>query len=80
MFYPNKLGSNADSVASGFQVELNEMRMDAKIDMLHQSGLLGKAPGNVGLSLRKSSESDARIWRLKDVSRISNFHEGHCPK
>jgi len=47
--------------------------MDAKIDMLHQSGLLGKAPGKVGHSPRKASESDARVWDLKEVRRISNF-------
>ena len=33
------------------------MRMDAKIDMLHRSGVIGKTPGKVG---PKSSKSDAR--------------------
>jgi hypothetical protein len=56
------------------------MRMDAKIDMLHQSGLLGNAPSKVEHSPRKSGESDARVRDLKEVSGISNFHEGLCPK
>jgi hypothetical protein len=49
------------------------MRMDAKIDMLHRSGLLGKSPSKVGQSLRKSGENDTRMWGLKEVSRIVCF-------
>jgi hypothetical protein len=56
------------------------MRMDAKIDMLHQSSMLGKAPSKVEHSQRKSGESDARVRDLKQVSRISKFHEGLCLK
>jgi hypothetical protein len=33
------------------------MRMDAKIDMLHRSGVIGKTPGKVG---SKSGKSDTR--------------------
>jgi len=51
------------------------MRMDAKIDMLHRSGLLGKGktPSKVGQSLGKFGESDARMWGLDEVSRIVCF-------
>lgn len=47
--------------------------MDAKIDMLHRSSLLGKSPSKVGQSLRKSGENDARMWGLKEVGRIVCF-------
>src|SRR5260221_11416825 len=55
------------------------MRMDAKIDMLHQSGLLGKSPSKVGQSLRKSGENDTRMWGLKEVSRIVCFTNALIP-
>jgi hypothetical protein len=44
--------------------------MDAKIDMLHRSGMIGKTPGKAELSLRKSGESDARVWGPEEVSRM----------
>lgn len=44
--------------------------MDAKIDMLHRSGMIGKTPGKAELSLRKSGEGDARVWGPEEVSRM----------
>jgi len=52
-----------------FQVELNETRMDAKIDMLHRSGVMGNMSSKVGLPAHKS-ENDARVWGSEEVSRI----------
>lgn len=46
------------------------MRMDAKIDMLHRSGVIGKTPRKVGLPLHKSGESDARDWGTEVVGRV----------
>ena len=48
------------------QVELNEARMDAKIDMLHRSGMIGQASNKV----EKQSGGDST--RLEEVSRM--FH------
>ena len=45
------------------------MRMDAKIDMLHRSGVMGKTPSKVGLPSRKSGKSDARNWAAEVVGR-----------
>jgi len=48
--------------------------MDAKIDMLHRSGLIGKTRNEAGLSPRKSGEGDARV-RGSEVSRIAILHK-----
>ncbi|KAI0067955.1 kinesin-domain-containing protein [Artomyces pyxidatus] len=40
------------------EVEQNEMKMDAKIDMLHQSGLFGKTPGKAKRVLEDLDEED----------------------
>lgn len=50
------------------------MRMDAKIDMLHRSGVIGKTPGKAGPPLHKSGESDARVWGSEEVSRVVPLH------
>jgi hypothetical protein len=50
------------------------MRMDAKIDMLHRSGVIGKTPGKVGLPSHKSGESDARNWGTEMVGRMALLH------
>jgi len=50
------------------------MRMDAKIDMLHRSGVTGKMPSKVGLPLHKSGESDARNWGTEVVGRMVLLH------
>ncbi|KAI0308027.1 P-loop containing nucleoside triphosphate hydrolase protein [Multifurca ochricompacta] len=42
------------------EVELNEMRMDAKIDMLHRTGLIGKTPSKVGPLEQRSNECNSR--------------------
>ena len=49
--------------------------MDAKIDMLQQSGLLGKTSSKVEFSPRKSGESDDNVRELEEVSRMVKFHE-----
>lgn len=46
------------------------MRMDAKIDMLHRSGLIGKTDNETGLSSRKSGESDARVGESEEEVSI----------
>jgi kinesin family protein 20 len=66
------MGNKADPSLVTFQVELNEMRMDAKIDMLHRSGVIGKTPR--GLPSHKSGESDARNWGTEVVSRMVLLH------
>lgn len=73
--YPNEIGKKADPSLVTFQVELNEMRMDAKIDMLHRSGVVGKTPGKVGLPLHKSGDNDARNWGTDVVGRMVLLHE-----
>jgi len=58
------------------QVELNEMRMDAKIDMLHSGvGAIGETPRKVGLPSYKSGEDDARVWGSEEVSRVVLLHK-----
>ncbi|KAI9511778.1 kinesin-domain-containing protein [Russula earlei] len=52
------------------EVELNETRMDAKIDMLHRSGLMGKTPSKVAHSPRKSGGRHDRVWN-SEASRMS---------
>jgi kinesin family member 20 len=52
------------------QVELNEIRMDAKIDMLHHSGLIGKTPSQTGPQVHKSTKSNVRVKR-SEVSRMA---------
>jgi hypothetical protein len=47
------------------QVELNEMRMDAKIDMLHRSGMIGQASSKAGKHLGGDS---TQIEGLEEVS------------
>ena len=54
------------------------MRMDAKIDMLHRSGVIGKTPSKVGLPSHKSGESDARNWGTEVVGRMVLLH-GYIP-
>jgi hypothetical protein len=49
-------------------VELNEMRMDAKIDMLHHSGLIGKKP-------REKWTPIAQVWGTEAVVRMVLLHE-----
>jgi hypothetical protein len=49
--------------------------MDAKIDMLHRSGVIGKTPGKAELPSRKSGESDARVWGSEEVSRMVLLYE-----
>jgi hypothetical protein len=46
------------------------MRMDAKIDMLHRSGLIGKTPSKVGPSPHKSGENDVPVWGSEEVCRM----------
>lgn len=53
--------------------------MDAKIDMLQQSGLLGKASSKVECSPRKSGESDDSVRGLEEVSRMVYFMHGPIP-
>jgi hypothetical protein len=48
------------------QVELNEMRMDAKIDMLHRSGMIGQASSKVE---KHSGGDSTRAAGLEQVSR-----------
>ncbi|KAH9982702.1 P-loop containing nucleoside triphosphate hydrolase protein [Lactifluus volemus] len=43
------------------EVELNEIRMDAKIDMLHRSSTAGKAPSQTGPRAHKSSRSNVGV-------------------
>lgn len=57
------------------EVELNEMRMDAKIDMLHRSGVIGKTPSKVGLPPHKSGESDVRNWGTEAFPEESGSSE-----
>ncbi|KAI0001801.1 P-loop containing nucleoside triphosphate hydrolase protein [Russula vinacea] len=54
------------------EVELNEMRMDAKIDMLHRSGVIGKTPGKVG---SKSGKSDTRDSDTDELPEITDSSE-----
>ena len=72
--YPDEMGNKADPSLTTLQVELNEMRMDAKIDMLHRSGAIGKTPGKVGPPSHKSGESDARNWDREVVGRMVLLH------
>jgi hypothetical protein len=53
--------------------------MDAKIDMLQQSGLLGKTSSKVGFSPRKSGESDDNVRGLEEVSRMVYFMNDFIP-
>ena len=71
MFYLDEIGNKADPPLVTFQVELNEMRMDAKIDMLHRSGVVGKTPSKVGHPSHKSDESDARKWGTEVVGEMA---------
>jgi hypothetical protein len=48
------------------QVELNEMRMDAKIDMLHRSGMIGQASSKVE---KQWGGDSTRVAGLEEVSR-----------
>jgi hypothetical protein len=50
------------------------MRMDAKIDMLHRSGVIGKTPSKAELPSRKSGEGDARVWG-SEVCRMILLYE-----
>ncbi|KAH9968742.1 P-loop containing nucleoside triphosphate hydrolase protein [Russula dissimulans] len=59
------------------EVELNERRMDAKIDMLHRSGLIGKTPNKAGLSSRKSGEGDARVWGSEQPEEEDSSEDDH---
>jgi hypothetical protein len=43
------------------------MRMDAKIDMLHRSGVIGKTPGKVGHFSGKPGQSDNRDSDSEEV-------------
>ena len=49
------------------QVELNEARMDAKIDMLHRSGMIGQASNKVE---KQSGGDSTRVAGLEEVSRM----------
>lgn len=49
------------------QVELNEARMDAKIDMLHRSGMIGQASDKVE---KQSGGDSTRVAELEEVSRM----------
>lgn len=49
------------------QVELNEARMDAKIDMLHRSGMIGQASNKVE---KQSGGDSTRVTELEEVSRM----------
>ena len=49
--------------------------MDAKIDMLHRSGVIGKTPGKAGLSLHKSGEGGARVRGSEEVRRMVPLHK-----
>jgi hypothetical protein len=51
------------------------MRMDAKIDMLHRSGVMGKTPSKARLPSHKSGESEARDWGTEAVGRMVLLHE-----
>ena len=51
------------------------MRMDAKIDMLHRSGVVGKTPSKMGLPSHKSGESGAMNWGTKVVGGIVILHK-----
>jgi hypothetical protein len=75
VLYPDKIGNKADPPLVTFQVELNEMRMDAKIDMLHRSGVIGKTPSKVGLPSHKSGESDPRKWGTEVVGEMVLLHK-----
>jgi hypothetical protein len=64
------MANKADPSLVTLQVELNEMRMDAKIDMLHRSNVIGKTPSKVGLPSHKSGESYAGNWGTEEVGRM----------
>ncbi len=57
------------------QVESNEMRMDAKIDMLHRSGLIGQASSKAE---KQSGGDSTRVAGLEEVSRMLLCKDLHC--
>jgi len=52
------------------------MKMDAKIDMLHRSGLFGKTPGKAKRVMKEIEEEeiDISIVRKQKSARTDNIH------